>query len=135
MKQLSVFLENREGRLSDVLKILAENNINILSLSLADTSEYGMLRLLVSDPEAGKKALRERGLSATLTGILAVKMPHQVGALQKVLTVLCETGINIEYMYAMCTGTEEAALAIKTSDPEAAASVLKRAGVEFYEVL
>ena len=133
MKQLSVFLENREGRLSDVLQILAANNINILSLSLADTSEYGMLRLLVSDPEAGRKALRDHSMSATLTEILAVKMSHEVGSLQKILTMLCEAGINIEYMYALCTGTEEAALAIKTSDPEVATSVLQRAGVKFYE--
>jgi hypothetical protein len=133
MKQLSVFLENREGRLADVLRILADNNINILSLSLADTSEYGMLRLLVSEPEAGKAALREHGLSATLTEILAVKMPHQVGALQKVLNQLSEAGINIEYMYALCTGTEEAALAVKTSDPEVAAGAMARAGVEFFE--
>lgn len=133
MKQLSVFLENREGRLSDVLQILADHKINILSLSLADTSEYGMLRLLVSEPEAGRNALRDQALSATLTDVLAVKMSHEVGALQRILTVLCDAGINIEYMYALCTGTEEAALVIKTSDLEVAASVLKRANVEFYE--
>ncbi|MCL2718178.1 MAG: ACT domain-containing protein [Lachnospiraceae bacterium] len=132
MKQLSVFLENREGRLSDVLRILAENNINILSLSLADTSEYGMLRLLVSEPEAGRKALREQDLSATLTEILAVKMPHEVGSLQRILTILCDAGINIEYMYALCTGTSEAALAIKTSDPEVALNVLERSGVDMF---
>lgn len=133
MKQLSVFLENREGRLSDVFHILTEENINVISLSLADTSEYGMLRLLVSDPEAGKKALQDQGLSATLTDIVAVKMPHQVGAMEKVLTVLCHAGINIEYMYALCTGTDEAALAIKTAEPETASNILKRAGVEFFE--
>lgn len=132
MKQLSVFLENREGRLSDVLRILAEKEINILSLSLADTSEYGMLRLLVSDPQAGREALRENDLSATLTEILAVKMPHQVGALEKVLTVLCAAGINIEYMYALCTETDEAALAIKTADLAAATELLERNGVAFY---
>ncbi len=133
MKQLSVFLENREGRLSDVLRILKEENINIISLSLADTSEYGMLRLLVSDPQGGRDALKKNDLSATLTDILAVKMTHHVGALEKVLTVLCNAGINIEYMYALCTGTDEAALAIKTSDLEVATSVLERAGVEFFE--
>ncbi len=133
MKQLSVFLENREGRLSDVLRILKEENINIISLSLADTSEYGMLRLLVSDPKGGRDILKKNDLSATLTDILAVKMDHQVGALEKVLTVLCNAGINIEYMYALCTGTDEAALAIKTSDLEVATNVLNRAGVEFFE--
>ena len=133
MKQLSVFLENREGRLSDALQILADNKINILSLSLADTSEYGMLRLLVSDPEAGKKALVAKNMSATLTEVLAVKMSHEIGSLQKILSLLCDRGINIEYMYALSTGTEEAAIAIKTSDPEVAASVMENAGVEFYK--
>jgi hypothetical protein len=133
MKQLSIFLENREGRLLDTLSILTEKNINILSLSLAETSDYGMLRLLVSDPEAGKTALKEKGMSATLTEVLAIKMPHQVGALQKILSVLCAEGVNIEYIYAICTYSNEAALAIKTSDPEAAMKVLKEAGVDFYE--
>lgn len=133
MKQLSVFLENRAGRLSDVLRILAKNDINILSLSLADTSEYGMLRLLVSEPEKGKEALKDAGLSATITNILAVKMPHRVGALEKVLTRLCEEDINIEYMYALCTGTEEAAMAVKTSDLQKARDLMERAGVEFFE--
>lgn len=132
MKQLSVFLENREGRLSEVLHILTEINVNILSLSLADTSEYGMLRLLVSDPEEGWKVLKERGISATLTDILAVKMPHQVGALQKVLTALGDAGINIEYMYALCTETDEAAIAVKVTDLELAEHVMKQIGVEFY---
>jgi hypothetical protein len=132
MKQLSVFLENREGRLSDVLHILTETNINILSLSLADTSEYGMLRLLVSDPQKGWETLREKGISATLTDVLAVKMPHQVGALQKVLSVLGDAGINIEYMYALCTETNEAAIAVKVTDLAAAEQVIQQAGVEFY---
>jgi hypothetical protein len=132
MKQLSVFLENREGRLSDVLHILAEKNINIISLSLADTSEYGMLRLIVSDPAAGREALRENELSATLTEVLAVKMPHQVGTLEKVLTALCQAGINIEYMYALWTGTDEAAMVIKTSEPEAATKLLEQAGIAFF---
>jgi hypothetical protein len=116
----------------DVLSILAEKNINILSLSLAETSDYGMLRLLVSDPEGGKAALKEKGMSATLTEILAVQMPHRVGELQKILTILCAKGVNIEYIYALCTYNEEAALAIKTSDPETAEQALVAAGVTFY---
>jgi hypothetical protein len=133
MKQLSVFLENRAGRLSEALSILAANDINILSLSLADTSEYGMLRLLVSDPEKGKAALREKGMSATLTEIIAVQMHHQVGALEEIVNTLGAAEINIEYMYALITGTEEAALALKVSKPEIATKVLKEAGVKFYE--
>ena len=84
MKQLSVFIENREGRLEDVLNLLKEENINIISLSLADTSDYGMLRLIVSDPQKGCEALKENGFSATLNDVVAVTLPHKVGALQEI---------------------------------------------------
>lgn len=134
MKQLSIFLENREGRLEDVLSVLEEENINILSLSMADTSEYGMLRLLVSDPNKGRAALKERGFSATLTDVVAIKMDHKVGELRRVLRIICEAGINIEYMYALCTETDEAAMALKPSNLSVAETVLKAAGVEFFEV-
>lgn len=133
MKQLSIFLENRAGRLEEVLRVLTEENINILSLSMADTSEYGMLRLLVSDPEKGRAALKERGFSATLTDVLALKMEHKVGELHRVLRILCEAGVNIEYMYALCTETDEAAMALKVSDLEMAEALMKDAGVSFFE--
>lgn len=132
MKQLSVFLENREGRLEDVLNLLKEENINIISLSLADTSDYGMLRLLVSDPEKGKKALRENGFSATISDIVAVTLPHKVGGLQQVLHTLYHAGINVEFMYALCTTTDEAAIAIKPSDLEKAQEVLAASGAHFF---
>ena len=97
MKQLSVFIENREGRLEDVLNLLKEENINIISLSLADTSDYGMLRLIVSDPQKGREALKENGFSATLNDVVAVTLPHKVGALQEILHVLCKESLNVEY--------------------------------------
>lgn len=133
MKQLSIFLENRAGRLEEVLRVLTEENINILSLSMADTSEYGMLRLLVSDPEKGRAALKARGFSATLTDVLALKMEHKVGELHRVLRILCEAGVNIEYMYALCTETDEAAMALKVSDLGLAEALMKDAGVGFFE--
>lgn len=133
IKQLSVFLENREGRLEDVLKLLKEENVNIISLSLADTSDYGMLRLLVNDPEKGRKALKEQGFSATLSDILAVTLPHRVGALQEVLHTLYMAEINVEYMYALCTKTDEAAIVIKPSDIEKAKEVLAEDGAVFFE--
>lgn len=132
IRQLSVFLENREGRLEEVLNILKDQNINILSLSLADTSDYGMLRLLVNDPEKGKKALKENGFSATLSEVIAVTLPHKVGALQETLHTLYHAGINVEYMYALCTTTDEAAIAIKASNLAGAEKVLKEAGARFY---
>ena len=133
IKQLSVFLENREGRLEEVLAILKEQGINIISLSLADTSDYGMLRLLVNNPEKGRAALKENGFSATLNDVVAVKMAHKAGALQGALHTLCQAGINVEYMYALCTKTDEAAIVIKPSELAGAEKALRDAGADFFE--
>jgi hypothetical protein len=133
VNQLSVFIENREGRLSGVLEALKEGKINIVSLSLADTSDYGLLRMIVSDPVKAKEILREKGFTAMLTKVLAVKLSHQVGQLQVLLEKVCEAGINIEYMYALATGSDDASIVMKTSDLEKAAEVLKATGVEVIE--
>lgn len=125
LNQLSVFMENREGRLSDVLETLKEGNINIITLSLADTSDYGLLRMVVSDPEKAKDILKEKGFSAMLTEVLVVKISHQAGQLQAVLDKVCAAGINIEYMYLLNNDSDEASLVMKTSDSEKAAAVLE----------
>lgn len=130
MKQLSIFVENREGRLEEVLAVLKHNNINIVSLSLADTSDYGLLRLLVDKPEAGREALKESGFSAMLTDVLGIRLNHRVGKLQELLDVICRANINIEYMYALSTGTEDASIVIKTSNLAMAAALLKETDVE-----
>ena len=130
IKQLSVFIENREGRLEEVLDVLKKRDVNIVSLSLADTSDYGLLRLLVKKPEEGKAALLENGFSAMLTDVLGIKLRHRVGQLQELLEVICKSHINIEYMYALSTGTDDASIVIKTSDLEKAAEVLKETDVE-----
>lgn len=130
IKQLSVFIENREGRLEEVLDVLKKRDVNIVSLSLADTSDYGLLRLLVTKPEEGKAALLENGFSAMLTDVLGIKLRHRVGQLQELLEVICKSHINIEYMYAFSTGTDDASIVIKTSDLEKAAEVLKETDVE-----
>lgn len=129
INQLSVFLENREGRLEQVLDTLKQKNINIISLSLADTSDYGMLRMIVSEPQVGKDALKEAGFSAMLTPVLAVKLSHQVGQLQVLLSEICKAGINIEYTYALATGNDDASIVIKPADLEKAAAVLEKTGV------
>ena len=129
LNQLSVFLENREGRLDQVLETLKNNGINIVSLSLADTSDYGMLRMIVANPEAAKKALREAGFSAMLTPVLGVNLAHEVGQLQVVLAAFSKEGINIEYMYALATANEDATIVIKTTDLEKSAAVLEKNGV------
>ncbi|MEE0862944.1 MAG: ACT domain-containing protein [Lachnospiraceae bacterium] len=131
IKQLSVFIENREGRLGEVLTALKDNNINIVSLSLADTSDYGMLRMITSNPEEAKSVLKEKGFSAMLTDVLAVKLQHKVGELQEVLEIICKAGINVEYMYALATRNDDATIVIKTSNAEEAALLLQKEGAEF----
>ncbi len=130
LKQLSVFLENREGRLEDVLKVLKDTNVNIVSMSLADTSDYGLLRLLVDKPQAGKDALQAEGFSAMLTDVMGVRLSHKVGQLQELLQVICDSHINIEYMYALSTGTDDASVVIKTSDLAKASELLEKTEVE-----
>ena len=131
VKQLSVFIENREGRLEQVTDVLKTQNINILSLSMADTTEYGMLRMVVSNPEVAKKALREEGFSAMLTDVLAVKLEDKVGELHKMTHILCSQGLNIEYMYALASAKRRAMI-VKASDGETAAKAVVDGGLELY---
>lgn len=135
VKQLSVFIENREGRLEEVTEALKQENINITSLSLADTSEYGVLRMIVSDPVKGKQVLKENGFSAMLTDVIAVHLPHEVGMLQKLLKVLYSADLNIEYMYALATGKDNASMIVKTSNAEAAAKVLEENKLQVIEAV
>ncbi|MBR3811779.1 MAG: amino acid-binding protein [Agathobacter sp.] len=130
LNQISVFLENRAGRLDEVLEILKVNNINILSLSLADTSEYGLLRMIVSDSEKCKASLKEAGVMAHLTPVIAVKLSHQVGQLQSILAEINKAGMNIEYMYALATGNNDASIVIRTADVKLTAEILEKLNVE-----
>ena len=128
-KQLSVFIENRKGRLGEVLNVLKENEVNIFSLSLADTTEYGLLRVIVNDPEKARDVLIDAGFSSMITEVLIIKIPHVSGSLQKILTVIADKGVNIEYMYGLSVGAEDASVVMKTSDVELACNVLKEASI------
>lgn len=124
-KQLSVFIENREGRLGEVLRVLKENHVNILSLSLADTTEYGLLRVLVNKPEAAKEALIANGFSSTITDVLVIKIPHVAGSLQKILETISNKNVNIEYMYGLSIDGENASVVMKTNDIAGACEILR----------
>jgi hypothetical protein len=129
-KQLSVFIENRQGRLGEVLHVLKENKVNILSLSLADTTEYGLLRLIVNNPELGKKKLAEDGFSTMLTDVIIIKINHEAGSLQDLLSMLSDNEINIEYMYGLSIDGEEASVVLKASDLAKADEILTLKGVK-----
>ena len=128
-KQLSVFIENRQGRLGEVLNVLKENNVNILSLSLADTTEYGLLRLIVNNPELGREKLAEKGFSTMLTKVLVIEIQHEAGSLQNLLEVLAKRDINIEYMYGLSTSGSRAFVVLKTCDLAKASEVLAEYGI------
>lgn len=131
VQQLSVFLENRAGRLDEVLKVLAEGGVNIVALSLADTSDYGMLRMIVSDPHKGRVVLKDAGITAMLTDVVAFRVSHDTGSLSKAMHQLVEGEINIEYMYAFANG-EDAAAVLKSDEPVRVVDILLGSGFKVY---
>ena len=130
VSQLSVFLENKSGRLADVTRALAEAKINIRALSIADTIDYGLLRLIVNDPAAAKSALTAQGFTVTLTEVLAIEIPDRPGGLAGIIDILGEAGINIEYMYAFVgTSGENAIVIFRIEKVDEAIAILQRKGV------
>ena len=130
IKQLSVFLENRAGSLEQALKTLKDNNINISALSLADTNEFGLLRLIVDKPDEAKQALKQSGCTATINDVLAVKLEQRVGFLEELVQSVSKSGINIEYMYAASSDSDSAQMIVKTSDLQGTEEVLKSLGAD-----
>ncbi|MBR2339329.1 MAG: amino acid-binding protein [Clostridia bacterium] len=129
-KQLTVFIENRTGRLSEVLDVLKENKVNILSLSLADTTEFGLLRLIVDNAALGKDKLTQKGFSSLLSDVSIIKIPHKVGSLQKLLKTIDENGVNIEYMYGLSIESDEAYVVLKASDVNKIDAILNENGIK-----
>ena len=129
-KQLTVFIENRTGRLSDVLGVLKESGVNILSLSLADTTEFGLLRLIVDNPALGKEKLTESGFSSVLSDVSIISITHKVGNLQNLLKSIDEEGVSIEYMYGLSIQSDEAHVVLKTSNPEKTETILAKNGIK-----
>ncbi|MCR4739677.1 MAG: ACT domain-containing protein [Lachnospiraceae bacterium] len=124
MKQLSVFLENRPGTMNEALKILKNAGVNISALSVADTSEFGLLRLIVDDPDKAKKAMKEAGYTSSLNDVLDVDLKQEIGFLSDIIEKISAAGINIEYMYASSSSSSQASIIIKTDDLEKTAEVI-----------
>ncbi len=129
-KQISVFIENRKGRLGEILDVLKKSDVNILSMSLADTAEYGILRIISDKPQVGKEALLSAGFSGMLTDIFILRIPHIPGGLQEVLRAISEEKLNVEYMYGLSVGGGNASIVVKTSDLEKADEIFARRGIE-----
>ncbi len=130
VSQLSVFIENKSGRLADVTRTLADANINIRALSIADTIDYGLLRLIVNDPVAAKEVLSSAGFTVTLTEVIAVEVPDKPGGLAGIIDVLASSGINIEYMYAFVgTSGDNAVVIFRIEKLDEAIPILQQKGV------
>ena len=129
LKQLSVFLENKPGRLREACGILADNSINLITLSLADTEQFGILRLIVDDSDSAKKVLGEAGFVAKITDVIAVEVKDEPGGLRDILQVEADAGISVEYMYAFTIKSgENAVMIFRFDDMDKAIDALQAAG-------
>jgi hypothetical protein len=130
VKQISVFLENKSGRLADVTKALGDNGINIGALSLADTKDFGILRLIVNEPDKAEHVLRDLGFAVRIANVLAISVPDRPGGLAEVLGILGAESVDIEYLYAFVGKRSENAIVImRIEQPEKALDLMQKAGI------
>ncbi len=130
VEQISIFLENKPGSLEEVTRILKDAGINIRTLSLADTTDFGILRLIVNDVETASRVLKEQGLRVSRTTVVAVEVPDRPGGLHSILEVLTKNGINVEYLYAFVERSgENAVIIFRLDTPDRAIEVLKQNGL------
>ncbi len=128
--QLSVFLENKSGRLAALCRSLGENNVNIRAMSIADTSDFGILRLIVDQPEMAHKLLKEIGFAVNLSEVIAVEVKDKPGGLADILEVVQNAGLNVEYVYAFLEKASDDALVIlRLDDLEKGINILNKHGV------
>lgn len=134
VEQISIFLENKAGRLAEVTKVLSDAGINIRALSLADTSDFGILRLIVNDTELAKKVLKENGFTVGKTQVVAVEVEDRPGGLHKILDILRSADINVEYMYAFVQQSgNNAVIIFRFDDTDGAIKTLLEHGVKVIE--
>lgn len=129
-KQISVFVDNKPNQLTGVMKLIKENGINIRALSLADTKDFGILRIIVNDTEKAVEALKAASYAVTVTEILAISIPDAPGQLSRVLDILGSDNVNLEYLYAFTGASDKAvSFVIRVDDNEAAAAALTKGGI------
>lgn len=129
-KQISVFVDNKPNQLTGVMKLIKENGVNIRALSLADTSDFGILRIIVNDTDKAITALKSGGYAVTVTEILAISIPDAPGQLSRVLDVLGGENVNLEYLYAFTGASDKAvSFVIRVDDNNAASEALTNAGI------
>ena len=132
--QISVFIENKPGRLTEIVSCLSAKGIDIRALSIADTTDFGILRLIVNDPELAMSILKEEGVTVSKTQVIGVRLADQSGELAKVLAILRDAGIAVEYAYAFITHSKnDACVVLRVEDNERAIQALAAQGIAFLE--
>jgi hypothetical protein len=127
--QVSVFIENKPGHLQTVLKILGDQNINIVTLTIAETSDFGILRLIVSDPQKAQDILRKENITCSITDVLAIEIGDEAGSLYNAIDTFSKNNLNIEYMYAFTEKRgNKAVMIFRFDDVETAKDILKKEG-------
>ena len=130
VKQLSLFLENKPGALSRPVRLLAQAKLNVLTLSIADTDQFGILRLILRDWEKAKALLEKEGFVVKVTDMVAVEVADRPGGLAEILDVLEKAGVNVSFMYAFTEKRKgQAVLVFRFDDPDAAIRVLQKKGI------
>jgi len=133
VEQISIFIENTEGRLAEVTAILRDTNINIRALSLADTTDFGVLRLIVNDNDKAEQALKKEGFTVGRTKVMAVEIDDEPGGLNKVLDPLCENEVNVEYMYAFANPQcKNAIMMFRFNDYDKALKILEQKSIKVF---
>ena len=125
VKQVSVFLENKSGRLNEVTKILGDAGLNMSAFTIADTSEFGILRLIVSDPDRAKEILKKNKFAVQTTEVILVKTPNVPGGLAKMLNILNAEKVFIEYMYAFSNSEDTAVIVLRPTDLQKCFDILQ----------
>lgn len=134
LKQLSIFVENRLGAISEATGVLSENNINIRALSIADTTDFGIIRLIVDAPELAAEKLRENSLIVNITNVIGIKLGDTPGSFHRILKVLSDAGIGVEYSYAFVSRFAGSAnIILRVQDEEKAMRILAENNVEFID--
>ncbi len=130
VKQISVFMENRPGRLAEITKILSENSVDIRAINIADTTDFGILRMIVDDEEKAEKVLRGNNMTANISDVIAISISDSVGAFSNVIELLKDKNISIEYIYSFIgEKSSKAVIVLKKSDLDLSINVLRENGV------
>lgn len=130
VQQIAVFMENSPGRIAEITALLCDNKIDIRAINTADTTEFGILRMIVDNPSHAERVLRQRGMSVSITEVLAIMIEDEIGSLSKIMNMLKTSSVNVDYMYSFIGEGAKAVIVLKTDNNAECARVLTEKGIK-----